>query len=225
MYATYIVYNNEATIRESLESILPYVEKIIAIDGAYARYPHKKPQSTDGTKEIFHELCGNKLIWVDCGGKPWPTQIGKRTEYVNRVPVGKWFLVIDGDCFVKGKIGEGFRLAELSKHICMGIRTIGYEPIWDGPYADSGRHKYAVIPRDAWSSLKWWKSHGVGTFIYRKISGMRYEGHHSRMYIDDRMVSKAEAVLEDVFRVNMRYKKGWERWQANVKYKTTVKTH
>lgn len=225
MYAAYIVYNNEATIRESLESILPYVEKVIAVDGAYARYPHKKPQSTDGTREIFHELCGDKLIWVDCGGKPCPTQIGKRNEYVKRVPEGKWFLVIDGDAVIKGRIKEGFRFAESSKYICIGVKSLNYEPAGDVSYADSGRHTYAIMLKDVWNKLEWKEVHGVGTWLYRKTKDMMYKKHHSTIYIGNKMISKAQTVLKDIVVENMNYKMGWERWCANIQYKTSVKTH
>jgi len=225
MYVTYCIYNNEPTIRKSLESILPYVEKVIAVDGAYANFPHKEPQSTDGTKEIFHELCGDKLIWVGCGGKPWPTQIGKRNEYVKRVPEGMWFLILDGDGVVKGEIKEGFKRAESSKHICIGVKNINYQPIWDGSYTNSGMHVYANIPRNAWNNLEWMESQGVASRLYRKTGNMKYEKKHSTIYVDNLMVSRVQTVIETVFIVNLNKEMGWERWQANLEYKTKNPIH
>lgn len=225
MYAAYIVYNNAPTIRRSLESILPYVEKVISVDGAYSNFPHENPQSTDGTKEIFHELCGNKLIWVDCEGEPWPSQIGKRSEYVKRVPNGKWFLVMDGDMIIKGKIREGFRFAEKSDHTCIGIRLINRTPLWDGPYADSGRHKYALIPKDAWKNIVWTEVLGVAPSLNKKKENMEYLGHHSRLHLNGRITWRNQAVLEDVWSVNLNKEMGWERWQANLEYKTKNPTH
>ena len=225
MYATYIVYNNEPTIRRSLESIFPYVEKVIAVDGAYSNFPHEKPQSTDGTKELFHELCEDKLIWVDCEGEPWPTQIGKRSEYVKRVPDGRWFMVMDGDMIIKGKIREGFRFAENSDHTCIGIRLINRTPLWDGPYADSGRHKYALIPEDAWKDIEWEEVLGVAPSLHKKRENMKYLGHHSRLRVNGRITWRTQAVLEDVWTVNLNKEMGWERWQANLEYKTKNPTH
>ena len=225
MYACYIVFNNEPTISKSLKSILPYVEKIVAVDGAYANFPHKKPQSTDATKKIFFKLCGEKLIWVSWGEKPWLNQIVKRNEYVKRVPDGKWFIVIDGDKVIEGNVSEGFRFAEASKYICIGVRSLYYEPRWDGPYARSDRHKYAIIPKEAWGTLKWNKIRGVGTWLYLKTKGMMYRGHHSRMYVDKKIVSRPQAVLNDVFMVNMKNKMGWERWRDNLEYKTKNPIH
>jgi len=225
MYATYNIYNNEPTLRRSLESILPYVEKVIAVDGAYSNFPHENPQSTDATKETFHEFCGDKLIWVDCEGKPWPTQIGKRNEYVKRVPDGEWFLVMDGDKIIKGRIREGFNFAEASSYICIGMKSVNHVPIWNGPYADSGRHKYAIIPRDAWENVKWRKNYGMGGWLYRKVEGMIYRRHHSAVHVGNKRVIRPEIALWGVSLVNLNYEMGWERWQANLEYKTKNPIH
>ena len=52
-----------------------------------------------------------------------------------------------------------------------------------------------------------------------------YKKHHSTIYIGNKMISKAQTVLKDIVVENMNYKMGWERWCANIQYKTSVKTH
>jgi hypothetical protein len=109
IYACYIVYNEADKIAISLNSILPYVDKVIIIDGAFEDFKHDNPQSTDGTKEIAEKICGNKLIWVDCPKKkdkyiPWILESEKREAYLKYIPVGAWFYILDADTIWFGDI-------------------------------------------------------------------------------------------------------------------------
>lgn len=113
IYACYIVYNEADKIAMSLISIVPHVDKVVIIDGAFAHVNFVHPESTDGTKEIAEKLCGKKLIWVDCpkdGDKyiPWKTQVEKRNAYLRRVPLNSWFIIVDADVIVTGDIKKLF---------------------------------------------------------------------------------------------------------------------
>ena len=223
MYACYCVYNVEATIRQSLESVLPYVEKVVAVDGVYSGYPHKDPFSTDATQKLFSELCpADKLIWVSTD-KAWPSQLHKRNEYLKYVPNNKWFLVIDGDEFIRGKVAEGFKFAESSRHNCIGVKLQNHLPNWPGlKIVRIGGHPCISgepIPRHVWNTLSWKKYFGVGTRLYRKIEGMEYRDHHSRIFVGQKTISRAQAKLRKVLMVNLNYKMGWERWRNNIEYK------
>jgi len=223
MYACYIVFNNEATIRESLTSILPYVEKVVAVDGAYRDYPHKEAKSTDATKEIFFEVCADKLIWIDSDAA-WPSQAVKRTQYLDHVPVGKWFIQIDGDEVIEGKVAEAFIFAESSHFRCMGIMVQNYMPIWNGlklTWINSfpcWHYTDKPIKKEDWSRLKWKEYRGVGKRLYRKIKGMKYRTHISIM-VGKEVIDPMETTLKDVLLINKPQKRGWERWEQNSVYK------
>ena len=109
IYACYIVYNEADKIAISLNSIVPFIDKVIIVDGAFKDFPHENPQSTDGTKEVAEKVCGNKLIWVDCPNKdnkyiPWISEGAKRNEYLKYIPEGVWFYILDADTIWFGDI-------------------------------------------------------------------------------------------------------------------------
>jgi hypothetical protein len=132
IYACYIVYNEADKIAISLNSILPYVDKVIIVDGAFENFPHIVPQSTDGTKEVAEKICGNKLIWVNCS-KAWISEGAKRNEYLKYIPEGAWFYILDADTIWYGDI-ESFS-NKLRTHdnfdgnLIGWIKTINFYPI------------------------------------------------------------------------------------------------
>ena len=211
MYACYIVYNNERTIIVSLKSIVPYVEKIIMVDGAFKDYPHIIPYSTDYTKELAQKICGTKLTWIGCNGKAWIGEPTKRNVYLKHIPNGKWFITIDGDEIVRGKIREAFERIEKTNYTCVGVSLWNFSPKWEG----SG----LTIPREAWNNLEWIKNHGIKACIYRKQEEMMYREHHSRIYIGDKIVSYIEATLNNVDIMNMKHLRTYDRYIADVKYR------
>lgn len=224
MFACYAVYNNEATLRESLTSILPYVEKVVAVDGVWKGFPYNHAASTDATKKIFFELCGDKLIWIGCAGKAWANEIVKRTEYLKHVPDGKWFLVIDGDEVIRGKIAEAFKFVETSRFNCIAIPFRNYMPVWKGLKITHIRgspcfvYRGKPITKKDWKSLRWKKYSGKGKRFYRKIKGMEYRKTHASIWIGKK-VTHIEAIVKNVVLVNMPHKRGWEKWQRNLMYK------
>lgn len=228
MYACYTVLDNALTLRESLNSILPYVEKVIAVDGAWKGFPHKHASSTDDTRKIFHELCGDKLIWIDCNGKHWPSEVHARNQYAQRVPIGKWYLEIDGDEYVKGNVEKAFKSAEFSDYICMGILGVNFKPIWRGLVLETIRGNPCFIYTDKpireedWDDLQWQKFTGTARRVYRKLEGFRYAHGHCTAWVGKSRV-RIQAMLKDVELVNMPQKRGWTRWHENYIYKKDMR--
>jgi glycosyltransferase involved in cell wall biosynthesis len=91
LIACYNVYNEAAYFEESLERIRKKVDYIIVVDGAYKKFPHNVPYSTDGTIEIA-EKYADRIVET---AYPWPSEIEKRNQYL----IGKkgdTYLVMDG---------------------------------------------------------------------------------------------------------------------------------
>ena len=220
------IYNNAATIRESLESILPYVERVIAADGAYIRFPHKLKSgaSDDATKEIFHELCGSKLTWIP-QKKPM-SQVAKRNKLLRHIPNGEWFFRLAGDEIATGNIKEAFDFAESSKYRNIGVPGKNFHPIWKGykvvKIPKYGSRPTAIlnppIPRSKWDKLKWKPYFGVGNRIVLKQKGLRFKGHHSTMFVG-RKLMRIQVKVKNVLVINQQQKVGWKRWHQKIAYK------
>jgi len=226
MIGVYNVYNNAATIRESLLSVLPYVKRVIAIDGAYIRFPHKLKSgaSTDATKKIFHELCGSKLTWID-QKKPM-SQVAKRNKLLRHTPNGEWFFILSGDEVVTGKIKEAFNFAESSKYRNIGVPIKNFHPIWKG-YKVVKIPKYGLyatvvlnppIPKRKWNKIKWKPYFGVGNRLVLKQKGLRFRGHHSTMFRGGKLM-RTQVTVKDVLITNQPQKVGWKRWHQKIAYK------
>ena len=226
MIVVYNVYNSATTIRESLLGVLPYVEKVIAIDGAYIRFPHKLKSgaSTDATKAIFHELCGSKLTWID--QEKTMSQVAKKNKLLRNIPNGKWFFRIAGDEIATGNIKDAFNFAESSNYRNIGVPIKNFHPIWRGykvlKGTETGFHAYVVlnppIPKEGWNKLKWKPYFGVGNRLVLKQKGLRFKGHHSTMFRDGKPM-RIQVKVKDVLITNQQQKVGWERWHTKIEYK------
>lgn len=207
MYAAcYIVYNNEKTIGQSLESVLPHVEKVVIVDGAFETYPHKVPWSTDNTKGIAEKLCGSKLIWVGCE-KPW-TQIEKRNQYLKHIPNGEHFIITDSDDVLKGDVETDFK--QIEQKLCVGVRCVKFYPKWRGSYLD--------IPEEAWPNLEWTQAGGLSCRIYLKRENMEYRHHHSTIYVGNQVISRSQRNLKNVFLYSLHIKT-WREYMADIIYR------
>lgn len=225
MLVVYNVFNNEKTIHESLVSVLPYVTKVIAVDGAYKRFPHERKSgiSTDDTKKIFHELCGPKLVWVS-QRKP-KSQVAKKNIQFRRVPIGEWFLRIAGDEIITGKVAKAFKFAESSHFTNIGVPIKNFHPVWHGYKVKHGQgqgHAYVElnppIPQEKWKSLEWRPYYGEGNRIVKKQRGLHFKNHHSRMYVRNKLMRR-QYRLDNILITNQPHKVGWKRWHQKIEYK------
>lgn len=207
VYACYIVYNSAKTLALSLRSIVPYVDKVIIVDGAFADYPHKHPQSTDGTKAIAKKICGDKLIWVKCPKtrgrykrfKPWVGQVAKRNAYLDLVPHGTFFYILDADTVVAGNVeGAMNYLRRTTWRGCMKVREINFFPI--RKVAEVKERKLPLFQQWLWDELEdgyrpteeewfeqvyWLGNYNYVASVYRKHEDMKYKKHHSTIYVPD----------------------------------------
>jgi hypothetical protein len=204
IYACYIVYNEADKIAISLNSILPYVDKVIMVDGAFKSYPHDNPQSTDGTKAVAEKICGDKLIWIDCS-KAWISEGTKRNEYLKYIPEGAWFYILDADTIWFGDIkslSDKIRINDTIDGNYIGwVKLLNFYPILtENPYKLTAikvlneNDKFIPEYRDLTKNKKDWyenlvevrKGKGPVSYVnwigfyyyvwgvYRKVNGMEY---------------------------------------------------
>lgn len=105
--AVIIAFNEERMLPGCLESLEGQVDRVVVVDGAYARFPHQVPWSTDATREIV--WCYG-AEWVPCprgddDGQPraWVDQVEKRTAYLVGQQ-GDWYFHIDADERLVGRL-------------------------------------------------------------------------------------------------------------------------
>lgn len=216
-YACYIVYNEEDKIAISLNSIVPYVDKVIVVDGAWEYFDYKEPQSTDKTKEIVERICGDKLIWVDCKKNsnneyiPWETQVEKRNEYLKRVPIGSWMYILDSDVMVTGNIKDVFDKIKAENsyngYNISAVKMINFYPV----LSENSRETPPKVKHLIWeiediqksgltdwfksdsefpnnlSPVNWIGWYGPVICIYKRLKDMEYKSFHSKIYIGNKL--------------------------------------
>lgn len=78
LIAVYNTFNEAQHLEESLKSIRDQVDFIVIVDGAYQKFPHEFPYSTDGTLKIARKYA-DKIIETT---KPWKSEIFKKNHYL-----------------------------------------------------------------------------------------------------------------------------------------------
>jgi len=101
IWAFYVVYNEADFIEKSLSSILPFVDGVVMVDGAYAHYPHTNYLSTDGTLEIAERVCrdSEKSIFTFKPSRAFTNEVDKRNFMFETdiIKEDDWIFIIDGD--------------------------------------------------------------------------------------------------------------------------------
>lgn len=125
------IWNDLEALKETYETWYPYVDKVIAVDGAYKGAPVQQCWSTDGTVEFLSSL--DKVTLISAPEERfWDNQIEKRNEYFKRGEPGDLMFVVDADEYVH----HAERLQTLPK----------FEVGWV-PYEKSIYHKRQNFPR------------------------------------------------------------------------------
>jgi len=90
----YIVYNEADFIRKSLDSVLPFADRIVVVEGRIKGYPFESEYSTDGTLDILDEY-SDKCNLVRIHAKDL-TQQEMRDLYLCGKE-GDTYFILDGD--------------------------------------------------------------------------------------------------------------------------------
>ncbi|MHA2312696.1 MAG: hypothetical protein ACXADF_14490 [Candidatus Thorarchaeota archaeon] len=94
-------FNEADNILRCLESIIDFCDVIVCIDGAYKRFPHEEPYSTDGSIELIQEFMktipASKQFVLREVEEPWDTEVAKRNIFLEYGVPGDWYLIADAD--------------------------------------------------------------------------------------------------------------------------------
>jgi len=162
-------YNELPALKASLPTYYDKVDKIIAVDGAYAGYPTNTPYSTDGSVEFLEPLSKVTLVKTK---EFWKDQCVKRSEYFSHGAPGDLFFIIDADEFV-----EEFNLSGFDSDVGqVELRS----PLYPQPYTEPriitwmdglkyiGRHHYIYSNEDLVASHR-----TIGPGIDSTIAGIK----------------------------------------------------
>jgi len=146
--ACVIAYNEERMLPGCLESVRDQVDRMVVVDGAYARFPHPvgHPESTDRTREIA--WCFGVEIIPLPAGRAWEDQVEKRNAYLVG-EAGDWYLMVDADERLVGTLPE----REPGRHYAFQVATrdgrMAWVPrLWQHPA--SGRIYYEGAHNALW---------------------------------------------------------------------------
>lgn len=148
--ACIIAFDEEVLLPGCLASIEGKVDRTVVVDGAYARFPHEVPWSSDATREIAW-CYGAEVIPCPQGtdGQPraWETQVEKRTAYLAGEE-GDWYFHIDADERLVGELPE----MEDGAHYAFRIHTRDLRMTWvPRLWQHRGRMRYEGAHNALWS--------------------------------------------------------------------------
>lgn len=157
-------------LREMVESVAPLVDGVIAVDGAYALYPHARATSHPAqTMAIVNACKAHGLGYrVHLPAAPWQgNEVEKRAfmfELALRVadPMRDWLLIMDGDMLLDDGVDVATTRAALEATEChVGEVTFG-----ELAYGAAHPSQSATIHATRFRSL------------FRAVPGLTVEGTH-----------------------------------------------
>lgn len=87
-----IAYNEEMLLPSCLDSVRPWVDELVVVEGRIAEMPGTTSCSTDRTR-LIAQGCSDRVIW---NSHPWKTEQEMRNQYLIGND-GDWYFVIDAD--------------------------------------------------------------------------------------------------------------------------------
>jgi hypothetical protein len=101
--ACLIFYNEDQFLQEWCERVVPFVDRVIAVDGCIEGFPSESPCSTDNSYKILSSF---PTVEVFAKDEIWPDECVKRSAYLAGSK-GDWYVAIDADEMLVG--GENLR--------------------------------------------------------------------------------------------------------------------
>lgn len=100
IYGVLVVYNDYPHIVDTIESMLPHVDEIVAVDGKYSDFPGVADGSTDETVQYLSGI--DKVRIVEGYGLQ---EVEKRNLYLVG-EVGDWYFHLDADEIWRGRFPQ-----------------------------------------------------------------------------------------------------------------------
>ena len=102
--ACYSVLNEGEFLPYSLKSVLPFVDKVVIVEGAYQCHVDNnqgQTHSIDDTWEVAQRFCDHPKVTAFQASEP--DQMRQRDLYLDRLEDGDIYLLIDGDELYRGQ--------------------------------------------------------------------------------------------------------------------------
>ena len=160
--ATLCWWNEDPSLLEACLRSVTIADRIVAFDGAYARYPGATVRSPEEQAQVIRDF-GGEVVVPD---RLWKGQCEKRTAIMQRAAEGSdWIAVVDADWIVHAD-RESVR-AQLADSTA---------DAYSAPFTNPPNPGSTLAP-SLWhqDQLRLNESHVV---LYRALPGMRAEGLH-----------------------------------------------
>jgi hypothetical protein len=165
-----------------ITSLIPHVDHVIAVDGAYGLFPEAKPQSRSDQATAIVETCHAASIGLTLH-RPQHVWIGNEIEKRNRLfrlaeleaEPDDWYFVVDADCILEKAPHDLRQQLADTEH---DNATIS---VWErgDPYRNKARLEYestTAVPADC---------HYTVRALFRAIPGLHVAGAHYRYVTPD----------------------------------------
>jgi len=222
IFSCTVTYNDKDMLVKNIESVKPFVDGFVIVDGAFPGFPLKDASSisTDGTRALVEtQIPKEKLTYIEGPKTGWKSQSEARTQYLKAVPPGDWIFVLDSDETACGDLVKGFDRVKTSKFLSVAVLCESLVPTWKG--------KGNVIPKEVWRTLPTAHVYGYMVRLYRSSGNLEYRLHHSVVF-DTGLglsLSRITELMESgvymrEFRIiNDKHGQSWERYQAGNTYR------
>jgi len=196
------VFESENTLGKCLRSITPFVDRLLAIDGAYEGFSDHV-ESRDNTLLLLMGFQKPYGIQKPHESHFFRSEMHKRNQYLFQgyLDAGDWLLIIDADEYIVSGVEETLQLLEDATEPYYAVTVT--DPLKDNP--------------------DWARNTTERVRLIRYVPGMRYVGNHWTIkYPDGGMVPlKAKlaplVLCHDDRRVPDAYKRALDRYNRDVR--------
>lgn len=203
------VFECDRTIDRTLKSIELFVDRIIAVDGAYEGFSDHVRSQDDTILKIqnFPKSC---ILIGNSTSNPFKSEMKKRNAYLLHQFYSRdaWVFIIDGDEYILSSVEETIRLLQDTKEDWFAVKM-----------TDPNAPENPAYLRDK----------GFRTRLIRYRKGMKYVGnHYTIQYPDGRTVPIKDAplsplvVAHDDSHVSEEYRRAMMRYNREIRPKVEV---
>ena len=193
-------YDEAEFIEGCVESLVDKVDRIILVDGAYVRFSHTLPFSTDGTLDIIHRLqakYGPKIELITCE-EAWKDEITKRNTYFKGGEKDH-YIVLDADEVLEGSL-DG-----IESHDDWQIRLFRLDGVHPYLVYRIFRHRQGIHYAGAHNALH------VGSELMNSEKLPVFEGAKIHHYLDKRSSERKQrkgAYYKDLYEYEQDFRQG-----------------
>lgn len=123
------VHNGADFIRQSIESVMPILDKLVVIEGAWGENVavNGQKRSTDGTIAIVQELQESYPGKIDLWQYNDPNQLIQRNRIFDHIPSDCWLFIVDHDeVWDQDNLGELWRLLQQTDKEAIKVKSLTF---------------------------------------------------------------------------------------------------